>query len=285
MKPADAVARPLACPLACPLAAAHLTALEYAPLEWVRLAAKAGFKGVGLRLHPATPGGVAYPIAAGSAAQRELRDALAGEGVALLDVEFVPIVPELDPAALKPLFETAASLGATCVSVSGDDPDEARLAANLAALAMLANPFGLRIDLEFMRWRHVGTLAQARAAIGRAAQPNLGLVIDALHLSRAGSTPDDIAALPPGAIGLVQLCDAPGVLPASDEDAIREARTARLAPGDGDLPLDALLRALSPEVALSVEMPMPSVPAEARMVLAYRGARRVVERASAAAKI
>jgi sugar phosphate isomerase/epimerase len=262
-----------------------LTALDYAPVDWVRLAANAGFKGVGLRLHPATPGGVAYPIAAGSAAQRELRDVLAGEGVALLDVEFVPVVPELDPRALTPLFETAASLGASCVSVSGDDPDEARLAANLAALAMLATPYGLRIDLEFMRWRHVGTLAQARAAIARAAQANLALVIDALHLSRAGSTPDDVAALPPGEIGFVQLCDAPRVLPVSDEDAIREARTARLAPGDGDLPLDALLRAVSPEIALSVEMPMPSLPAKARMERAYCGARRVVESASAVAKI
>lgn len=275
VKPHDAAARSLA--------AAHLTALEYAPVEWVRLAARAGFDGVGLRLHPATPGGVAYPIAAGSTAQRELRDTLAGEGVALLDVEFVPVVPDLDPQSLMPLFETAASLGAASVSVSGDDPDEARLAANLAALAMLATPFGLRIDLEFMRWRHVGTLAQARAAIGRAAQLNLALVIDALHLSRAGSTPDDVATLPPGAIGLVQLCDALAVLPANDEEAIIEARTARLAPGDGALPLDALLRAAPPEVALSVEMPMPSLPAQARMELAWRGARRVVERAGATA--
>ncbi|WP_322093353.1 sugar phosphate isomerase/epimerase family protein [Paraburkholderia bannensis] len=272
VKPHDGAARALA--------VAHLTALECAPVEWVRLAAKAGFDGVGLRLHPATPGGVAYPVAAGSAAQRELRDVLAGEGVALLDVEFVPVVPDLDPHSLMPLFETAAALGAASVSVSGDDPDEARLAANLAALAMLATPFGLRIDLEFMRWRHVGTLAQARAAIGRAAQLNLALVIDALHLSRAGSTPGDVAALPPGAIGLAQLCDAPAVLPANDEEAIHEARSARLAPGDGALPLDALLRALPPEVALSVEMPMPSLPEQARMELAYRGARRVVERAS-----
>jgi len=265
------------------LAVAHLTALEFAPAPLVRLAARAGFAGVGLRMHPAMPGGIAYPVMAGTDAHRELRDALAGEGVTVCDVEFIPLVPTLDAASFAPLFEAAAGLGARCVSVSGDDPDAARLAANLAALAELAQPFGLRIDLEFMRWRHVGTLAQARAALERAAHPNLGLVIDALHLSRAGSTPDDVAALPPQSVGFVQLCDAPATLPANDDEAILEARTARLAPGDGALPLEALLRAVPPQVALSVEMPMPALDAEARLELAYRGARRVVERAAAAA--
>ncbi|WP_322047993.1 sugar phosphate isomerase/epimerase [Paraburkholderia sp. J67] len=277
MKPSEHVGRPLA--------VAHLTVLEAQPVEWVRLAAKTGFEGVGLRLHPAAPGAIAYPIKAGSDAHRELRAALAGEGVAVLDVEFIPIVPDLDPRAFESLFEAAASIGATSVSVSGDDPDASRLAANLAALAIMAKPFGLRIDMEFMRWRHVGTLAQARAAIERAAQPNLALVIDALHLSRSGGKPEDIAGLSPEQIGVVQLCDAPGTLPANDEEAIREARTARLAPGDGALPLEALLHALPPNAALSVEMPMPSLSADARMNLALRSARRVVARASLAAKV
>jgi sugar phosphate isomerase/epimerase len=277
LKPTEHVARPLA--------AAHLTVLEYAPVQWVRLAAKVGFEGVGLRLHAATPGGIAYPITTGSDAHRELRDTLAGEGVTVLDVEFVPIVPDLDPQSFVSLFETATSLGASCVSVSGDDSDEGRLAENLAAVAILAKPFGLRIDPEFMRRQNVGTLAQACAAIERAAQPNLALVIDALHLSRAGSTPDDVAAMPQGSIGFVQLCDAPAAVPANDDEAIREARTARLAPGDGALPLDALLRAVPPDVALSVEMPMPSVPSKSRIELAYRGARRVVDRASDAARV
>lgn len=273
MKPAEHRARPLA--------AAHLTVLEYAPVPWVRAAAKAGFAAVGLRLHPAMPGGIAYPVAAGSAAHRELRDVLAGEGVEVVDVEFIPVVPDLDPASFVPLFEAAAALGARCVSVSGDDADDARLAANLAALAGFARPFGLSIDLEFMRWRNVGTLAQARAAIERAAQPNLALVIDALHLSRSGGTPDDVAAVPRERIGFAQLCDARAEQPADDDAAIVEARTARLAPGDGALPLEALLRALPADVPLSVEIPMPSLPVDARVALAYRGARRVVERASA----
>ncbi|OLL32547.1 xylose isomerase [Burkholderia sp. SRS-W-2-2016] len=274
MKPALGTARPLAL--------AHLTALDVEPVQWVRAAARAGFAAVGLRLYPATEGGIAYLSAPGSEAHRALRDTLAGEGLVVHDVEFVPVVPELDPASLSGLFEAAASLGARCVSVSGDDPDSARLAVKLAELAERAQPFGLRIDLEFMRWRHVGSLAQARAVIARAAHSNLALLVDALHLSRSGGTPDDIAALPPAAIGAVQLCDAPALQPETDDDAIREARMNRMAPGAGALPLDALLRAVSPEVALSVEMPMPSLPLDARLELAYRSAHRVVERAALA---
>jgi sugar phosphate isomerase/epimerase len=265
-----------------PLAAAHLTALELAPPQWVRAAARAGFAAVGLRLHPAAAGGVAYMSSVGNEAHRELRDTLAGEGIAVHDVEFIPVVPELDPASFSALFEAAASLGARCVSVSGDDPNFARLAATLADMAERARQFGLRIDLEFMRWRHVGSLAQAREVIARARQPNLALVVDALHLSRSGGTPQDIAALPSELIGFAQLCDAPAALPDSDESAIREARTNRLAPGDGALPLDALLRALPTQVALSVEMPMLSLPLEARIDLAYRATRHVVDRAAIA---
>ncbi|SAK91112.1 sugar phosphate isomerase/epimerase family protein [Caballeronia ptereochthonis] len=264
-----------------PLAVAHLTALDIAPVPWVRLAARAGFDAVGLRVHPAVPGAVAYPTAPGTAAHRELQDALAGEGIAVHDVEFIPVVPELDPASFARLFESAASLGAHCVNVSGDDPEQGRLADNLAALAELARPFGLRIDLEFMRWRHVGSLAHAREMVARVAHPNLAVLIDALHLSRSGGTPDEVGGMPPGWIGSAQLCDARSEHPGSDDEAIREARTDRLPPGAGALPLDALLRALPADVALSVEMPFPSVPVDARLDLAYSSARRVVDRLGA----
>ncbi|BBU31006.1 xylose isomerase [Burkholderia sp. THE68] len=267
-----------------PLAAAHLTALEVAPVPWVRLAARAGFAAVGLRMHPAVPGAIAWPTMPGTAAHRELQDALAGEGIAVHDVEFIPVVPELVPASFALLFETAASLGARCVNVSGDDPDPARLADHLAALAELGRTYGLRIDLEFMRWRHVASLAQARAMIARVAHPTLAVLVDALHLSRSGGTPDDVAAMPSGWIGSAQLCDARARLPASDDEAIHEARADRLPPGEGALPLDGLLRALPADTALSVEMPFPSLPAEVRLARAYGSARRIVDRNAALVK-
>jgi sugar phosphate isomerase/epimerase len=263
--------------LARPLAVAHLTALDVEPVRWVRVAAATGFDAVGLRLHPATEGGIAYPCDVASDAHRELRHTLAGEGIGVHDVEFIPVVPGLDVASFEALFDAAASLGARCVNVSGDDPDTTRLADTLAALATLAEPFGLRIDLEFMRWRHVASIEHARMVVACAAHRNLAVLVDALHLSRSGGIPDDVAAMPQGLIGSAQLCDASPRHPQSNDEAIHEARENRLAPGEGALPLDALLHALPPQTMLSVEMPMPTLALQARMELAYIATRRVIE--------
>jgi sugar phosphate isomerase/epimerase len=255
------------------LAVAHLTALELTPCELVRQAARAGFDAVGLRLNPTALGATAYPSLVGSGAHVELRRVLADECVTVHDVEFIPILPGIDVASFAPMFEAAADLGARCVTVSGDDPDAARLADSLAALCELAARSGLRVDLEFMRWRHVGTLEQARAMVERAGSPNLAILVDALHLTRSGGSPADVRALPEGMVRAVQLCDASPDDPVGDEATILEARTGRLPPGHGGLPLRELLDALPAGTTLGVEMPLPSLPADERLDLAYRSTR------------
>lgn len=259
------------------LAVAHLTALELAPTEWVRQAARAGFDAVGLRLNPTSAGAIAYPSVVGSAAHRALRRVFADEGMTVHDVEFIPVLPDIDVASYAPMFDAAADLGARCVTVSGDDPDAGRLAANLAALCELAARYGLRVDLEFMRWRHVGTLDQARSTVERAGSPNLAILVDALHLARSGGSPNDIRALPAGMVRAVQLCDAAHNDPVGDEATILEARAGRLPPGAGVLPLSALLDALPAGTALGVELPLPSLPAKDRLELAYRSTRGILE--------
>jgi sugar phosphate isomerase/epimerase len=261
------------------LAVAHLTALELAPQEWVRQAALAGFNAVGLRLNPTSAGAIAYPSVVGSEAHLALRRVLADEGMAVHDVEFILVLPDIDVASYAPMFDAAADLGARCVTVSGDDPDVARLAANLAAMSELAEQYGLRIDLEFMRWRHVGTLKQALAVVERVGSPNLAILVDALHLARSGGSPDDIRALPDGMVRAVQLCDASQDEPVGNDATILEARTGRLPPGSGVLPLGDLLAALPAGTALSAEMPLPSLPSQDRLELAYRSTRGVLDAA------
>ena len=259
------------------LAVAHLTVLELVPLEWVKQAARAGFGAVGLRLNPTSAGAIAYPSIVGSEAHRALRRVLAEEGMTVHDVEFIPMLPDIDVASYAPMFDAAADLGASCVTVSGDDPDAGRLAANLAALCELAARYGLRVDLEFMRWRHVGTLNQARSIVERADSANLAILVDALHLARSGGSPGDIRALPEGMVRAVQFCDASQNEPVGDDATILEARTGRLPPGEGVLPLSELLDALPAGTALSVEMPLPSLPTKERLELAYRSTRGLLE--------
>jgi sugar phosphate isomerase/epimerase len=259
------------------LAVAHLTALELTPLEWVTQAARAGFDAVGLRLNATSADAIAYPSIVGSEAHRVLRRVLADEGMTVHDVEFIPMLPDIDVASYAPMFDAAADLGARCVTVSGDDPDDGRLAANLAALCELAAQYGLRVDLEFMRWRHVGTLKQARSMVERVASANLAILVDALHLARSGGSPADVRALPVGMVRAVQLCDASQHAPVGDDATVLEARTGRLPPGEGVLPLIDLLDALPAGTALGVEMPLPSLPAKDRLELAYRSTRAMLE--------
>jgi sugar phosphate isomerase/epimerase len=266
------------------LGLAHLTALDLPPGDLIPVAARSGFRSVGLRVHPATAGGPAYPTRVGTSEHRALAKLLRSEGMRLNDIEFIQITPDIDIRAFQPMLEAGGDLGAASVTVSGDDPDEHRLAANFAGLCDLARPFGLRVDLEFMRWRVVGTLQHAAAVVQRADKDNGAVLVDALHLSRSGGRPADLAGLPPRSLRAVQLCDAGAVMPVTDAEAISEAREGRLPPGDGSLPLGALMDALPADVAISVEMPSREPNAERRIATAFAATQRLMSRGVKAAK-
>ena len=257
------------------LGVAHLTALELAPQALVRQAASAGFSAVGLLLHPAMAGGLAYPVLAGSAQLRELQITLLGEGVRVYDVEFVELRPDVAVGSFAWLLEAAAELGATCLTVSGDDPLHDRLLGNFAGLCELAQGFGIRVDMEFMRWREIGSLEQALAIISQAGQANAGVLVDALHLYRSGGSAQALAAANPAWLNALQLCDAPLAAP-PEAGIIAEAREGRLPPGQGELPLLELLHVLAPKTAISVEMPMPKLPPSERLALACGAAQQLL---------
>jgi sugar phosphate isomerase/epimerase len=257
---------------------AHLTALELSPPALVAEAARAGFGFVGLRVVPATVGGPAYPTRAGTEAHRTLKQVLANEGVRLNDIEFIQLTADIDVSVFAGLFESAADLGAASVTASGDDDDHARLTAHFADLCDLAQQFALRVDLEFMRWRAIGSLPQAEAVVREAGKTNGAILVDALHLHRSGGKPGDLIPLPARYLRAAQLCDAGADIPVTEAAIIAEAREGRLPPGEGALPLGQLLNALPADTSLSVEMPLPALASRARIAAAYQATRRLLER-------
>ena len=186
----------------------------------------------------------------------ETRQRMSDTGVTVYDVEFIPLTPTIDITSHAAMFEAAAVLGAQRVNVSGDDPYVPRLTSSFAGICELAASFGLDVDLEFMRWRHVATLAQAAEIVRGSGAQNGAILLDALHLFRSGGQPSDVRSLEPSLICSVQLCDAPAAAP-PPEGIIEEARNHRLAPGEGELPLVGLLASLPGEVAFGVEVPLP----------------------------
>jgi sugar phosphate isomerase/epimerase len=261
-----------------PLSLAHLTALDVAPPALFELAAQAGYQRVGIRILPAVPGAIAYPLNRVSVIA--WRRGLADAGVGVHDVELLPLTPSVRIEDYVGTLTLAAELGARRLDVTGDDADVDRLAGHFAALCEQAAPLGLGIDLEFMRFRLVGTLTQALDVVARAAQPNGRVLVDLLHLCRSGGTAEMLRRAPADHLGSVQLCDAPLQGP-NDAGLAAEAREGRLFPGEGGLPLQALMDALPRDIAVGVEVPTgtthPGLTAAARAARACTASRALLQ--------
>jgi sugar phosphate isomerase/epimerase len=233
----------------------HLTLLDLTPPELVRIAGLAGFTHVGVRLNPAAPGEYQYPMLGDSPMLCETVTRMRDTGVRVLDFGVVRLNKTTDVRAFEPIFESAARLGASHAMVNGDEPDHGILAALLARLCEVARPFGLTMNLEATPWSGVRTLADAVSVVQAADQPEARVLVDTIHVDRSGGTPADIAEVPAALITHAQICDAYGPRPHDFETMIFQARNERRFPGEGNLDMTGMLRALPPGIALSLEAP------------------------------
>jgi sugar phosphate isomerase/epimerase len=110
------------------------------------------------------------------------------------------------------------------------------------------------VMLEFIPYSQVRTLDEAHAALTAVAPANAGILVDALHLSRSGGTPSDLARYDASLFSYMHLCDAPASVPAPE--AFRsEARGDRLYPGEGGLWLSDFVSAFPPGTPVAIEAP------------------------------
>lgn len=240
-----------------PISLAHLTAVELAPPEMIRLAARVGYDAVGLRLIRVTPDTPGYPLMQDAGLMAATLAALQDTGLRVQDVEFVRVNPDFEVAALAPFLEAAARLGAGQVICAPYDPDLARLADHLGQMAEACHAHGLQAVLEFFPWTPVPDLAIA-LDVAEAAGPRLGLLVDTLHFNRSGSRIADLArALP--RMPFVHLCDAPVQQSYTTEELFFAGRVERLPAGAGQIPLAPILRALPDDMPVGVEVPMTAL--------------------------
>jgi len=188
---------------------------------------------------------------------RETLHRLADTGVSVLDTEFLRFEPEHPVGVPEGFLEVSARLGARHVLVMSAEPDEARTLERFGELCDRAAGYGLHVCLEFAVYTGVRTLAHAAAIVARARRPNASVLVDALHFSRSGGLPAHVAQVDPSLLRYAQICDAGPDVPRPDDapSLIREARTGRLLPGDGVLPLRELVAALPPSLPLAIEAP------------------------------
>lgn len=239
------------------LSLAYLTVDGAGPVEHVEAASAGGFAAAGLRIAMPSHLTQQRPVVGDANLVRAIKRACQQTGVRVWDIEIVTLAADSRIAAAIPVLETAAELDASWVQCVCEDPDLSRARDRFVELCEAADQYSLGIALEFMQFRAVQTVEHAAAMVTISECLNAGVLVDALHLSRSGGTPETVAAMPHQAIAYAQLCDAPAQIPPL-EDLPREARTARLYPGEGDLPLDALMDVLPRNVTISVEVPTQS---------------------------
>lgn len=189
-------------------------------------------------------------------APAEIRARIADAGLEVADIECVGLwLPGHEQvegpwaralAGLTPEagVEIAAALGARGLLVTemlGLRTAPEAVAEAFARICDLAAPHGIVVHLEGVSIGAVPDLAAALAVVELAGRANGAVTIDPWHLFRSGGTLSQLAAVPAGRIGCVQLSDAPLV---QDGDVLRETTTARLLPGEGEFDLVGLVRVL-----------------------------------------
>lgn len=173
--------------------------------------------------------------------------------VSINSIEFITFRTRQDydtiRARCRQLCEWSKAIGCErIVVVPSPTPEEGATRAQIKAesvrvlrdLSGLADGYGVKLAFEFLGfgWCSVRTLAQAREIVTGADRPNVGLVIDTCHFYAGGSRISSIKHVKPAQIFIFHINDVEKRPKRTIEDA------HRLLPGEGVIPLEAILAEL-----------------------------------------
>jgi sugar phosphate isomerase/epimerase len=139
----------------------------------------------------------------------------------------------------KSMLEVCGRLGGRLLLVEATTSTHAdanldRIARDLRMLAILAIPMGIRIAYKGVAWSRVTKdFAAAGELVFRANCPNLGVAVDAFDVIAARISLEDLDAIDPQQIFLVQLSDYMWQEIRSTEEQAATATHFRVFPGEG----------------------------------------------------
>ncbi len=235
---------------------AHLTVLGCPPPEMIYIAAMAGYDYVGVRpIYMGLPGEPNYDLAHLPEMLSLTKAALAETGVGLHDIELARIVANVDLKSYEPAFEVAAELGAKHVISSIWTADKPYYIDKFGELCDLAAQYDLTVNLEFVTWAEVRTLAEACEVLHAVKRKNAAILIDTLHAYRSRVSPLELDAVPKDWFRMAHICDGPADIPTDKESLIFVGRDAREYVGQGAIDVAAYIERMPEDVVLSVELP------------------------------
>jgi sugar phosphate isomerase/epimerase len=230
------------------------------PLEFVALAADLGCQHISTGLVSFPFGIHDYPpfsLREDPVLRREMIAAMRDRGVSISLGEGCTIREGGDASSYAADLDLFVELGTERINTVSMDPDFNRTCDQFGVLAEMAAERDLRITTELSPSLTIGDLPTALAALRQIGRPEFRLLIDTMHIVRSGSTAADLAALDPELIDYVQICDAPRQ-PRFDSYH-EEAMFERMVPGEGELGLPELLKALPEDRVYAIEAPLRSL--------------------------
>lgn len=235
-----------------------LTLINATATQVIEAAAAAKFGSVSIRTTGRKLADPFADIIGSKAAIADLKHRLGGQGLRLSNLSTYHLSPDITLDRLLPVIDAAVALNCDMLVATCSDPDHARWVEFMRRYCAVAATAGIRIALEFVPFSEARDVATANRLLVATAAANFGVLVDALHLSRSGGTPADLRQLDPARIYFAQLCDAGATVPPPDGLA-HEARTGRLYPGDGTLPLGDFLDPLPAGIEIECEAPIQSL--------------------------
>ena len=216
---------------------------DVAPADMVSVAHASGWPAVGIWFDGKTWT---------DSTSREVRKRLVDTGVIPLDIE--PIIPSEDGNDFaEQLIEAAAIIGARHILFTSRLKDQVRTTDRYQEVCEMARPHGIKVVCEFLPIFPLSTLSMAAEIVENSRATNGGVLIDNLHLSRSGSSIEEVSGFPRELFPYLQICDAPSARPTDFGGLLDEALNGRLCPGEGSLPIVELLQVV-PNVPLSFEV-------------------------------
>lgn len=219
---------------------------EFQPAEIAAAAGRSGFTHAGFTIEPEQWN---------ASALKETKAALATHGLQVLDVEviWIPEGGQLDDSH-KTIIEAGLELGASNALVVSSEPDPGRTAEAFRQICEWCAPGNIRVALEFLMITAVQNMGDALDIISRTDHPAAALLIDTIHFQRAGHNPDDLREIDPHLLPYSQICDGNRKCQPDFEHYLEDAVDLRSVPGEGQLPVYDVLRALPEEIPLSIEI-------------------------------
>ncbi|TCM19004.1 sugar phosphate isomerase/epimerase [Novosphingobium sp. PhB165] len=237
-----------------PLGIESRTVAGMGPVEHIRLAAELGCTRVSLGLEQVPGSESGYPawsLREDAGLRREVKAALADNGICIKLGEGLAASDMVAPAARAADFDLYAELGAKRLGAHDNGLERERARDQLAELATMARDRGMDLSIIFAPVLTTRSLPEALTLVREIGEDKASLTIDALYFFRTGGSVRQIAELDSALVGHVRICDG------AFGDGKKDTQSPRLIPGQGELPLREFVDALPRGKTLGIDVTLP----------------------------